>query len=876
MSQSIERIAVTHLAWIPDLCLRHDIRPDKILGDTPLDSMSSLSWSRYAEILATAGKYFSPDEIMTAEVFPDLDVFGGSALHPPSAFKLEDHYLSLFGPEGLIQTRFPIQSQWLNGGKKHLVLQFSMQPNFDRCPVLFYLIAAQMKQIALKLERSPVNIQMEESAEYTIIGIGYSNERSLGAGLKRLWKKLSAANSGHPSLQRIHVERERTNQALQQVKYDLLATQEIAKRNVRSFEQLGQLVQDTSWMMRGELIESVSPSVAELLGYSEAEFVRLRLKDLVAESHQSLVTGMLDQLNEDGSETTHQTIALNHKHLGEIWISLHATTIRNLDGQSMTWFIASDTNERERFQHQISEKENNFQAITDSALDAIITYDNECRIVYANPAASKVFGYPHHELMALNIKMLLPESLGGKTIRTIYRAASPASLSGVSLTGLHQARKLIPLEVSFAGHLESGELLTTCIIRDITNRTEQEVEKLALEAQVQAAQKMEAIGQLTGGIAHDFNNLLVAIVGYTELAERDPDPDSLARHLAEIRKAGERGRNMTQQLLTFSRKKTLALELIELDATLLDIRDFITRLLPSNIDVRFILESNNSQLMADETQLEQIIMNLAVNARDAMPKGGTLTIKTEATSNLLSIIVTDTGIGMNAQTQQKLFEPFFTTKAEGQGTGLGLSVVFGIVKQHEGHIDVASAPGGGTTFTISLPLSSAVQAPCANTSGSFDPSTSHHLTDGKGADIDTDLDIGTETILIVEDNEQVRRLASLILKGAGYQIHEAANGKQALAMISDDQHTFDAVLMNVILPKTPGLEVAAAIRLMHANIQIAFTSGYPDDHPHIQSVTNAGYLLIKKPFGTQQLRSDVRELFDVTLPSIATITADRS
>ncbi|MFT7221797.1 MAG: PAS domain S-box-containing protein, partial [Candidatus Azotimanducaceae bacterium] len=583
MGQSIERIAVTHLAWIAGLCIRHDIRPEKILGDTPLGSMTSLSWSRYAEILATAGKYFSPNELMTADAFSDLDVLGFSALHSPSAFKIEDHYLSLFGPEGLIQARFPIQSQRMDGGKKHLVLQFSMQPGFDRCPVLFYLIAAQMKQIARRLEQPSANLQMTESAQYTVIRISYANDSSLGAGLKRFWQKLSASNSGHSSLRRILVERERADQALQQVQYDLLETQNLARRNMRSFEQLGQLVQDTSWMMRGELIESVSPSVAELLGYSEAEFIRLRLKDLVAESHQSLVSGMLDQLNEDGSQTTHQTIALNHKHMGEIWISLHATTIRNLDGQSMTWFIASDTNERERFQHQISEKENNFQSITDSALDAIITYDNECRIVYANPSASKVFGYPHQELMSLNIKMLLPESLGGKTIRTVYRAESPASLSGLSLTGLHQARKLIPLEVSFAGHMESGELLTTCIIRDITNRTEQETEKLALEAQVQAAQKMEAIGQLTGGIAHDFNNLLVAIMGFTELAERDSDPAALSRHLSEIRKAGERGRNMTQQLLTFSRKKTPVRKLIGLDATLLDIRDFIARLLPSNI-----------------------------------------------------------------------------------------------------------------------------------------------------------------------------------------------------------------------------------------------------------------------------------------------------
>ncbi|MFT7219394.1 MAG: two-component system cell cycle sensor histidine kinase/response regulator CckA [Candidatus Azotimanducaceae bacterium] len=284
------------------------------------------------------------------------------------------------------------------------------------------------------------------------------------------------------------------------------------------------------------------------------------------------------------------------------------------------------------------------------------------------------------------------------------------------------------------------------------------------------------------------------------------------------------------------------------------------------MDVRFILESNNSHLMADETQLEQIVMNLAVNARDAMPEGGTLTIKTQAISNRVSISVTDTGIGMNAQTQQKLFEPFFTTKAEGQGTGLGLSVVFGIVKQHEGHIDVVSALGEGTKFEISLPLTSTVQGPCADKLGDSDPRRDHHPAVG----------IGTETILIVEDNEQVRQLASLILKGAGYQIFEAANGDQALAMISARRYDIDAVLMNVILPKTPGLEIAAAIRLMHPHIHIAFTSGYPNDHPHVQSVTNAGYLLIKKPFGTQQLRSEVRTLFDVAAASIDTITADHS
>lgn len=381
--------------------------------------------------------------------------------------------------------------------------------------------------------------------------------------------------------------------------------------------------------------------------------------------------------------------------------------------------------------------------------------------------------------------------------------------------------------------------------------------------QLQQSQKMEAVGRLAGGVAHDFNNLLTVITGYSDLSIRHlENGNPIRRNVEEIRKAGERAAALTRQLLAFSRKQVLQPKVLDMNSIIADMKIMMHRLIGEDFDLLTALEPSLGRVKADPNQVEQIILNLAVNARDAMPGGGKITIET-ANAELDStdvkrhmdvqpglyvmLAVRDNGCGISQEVQQRIFEPFFTTKEQGKGTGLGLSTVYGIVKQSDGHIWVDSEVGRGTTFKIYLPC------------------VEEALTNSESKAKSGELLYGKETILLVEDDELVRQMASDILKTVGYTILEAQHGGEALSICKQHQEPLDLILTDVVMPQMSGRELAERVALIRPKARVLYMSGYTDDAIVHHGVLDEGTPFLEKPFTPEALARKVREVLDASI-----------
>jgi len=409
---------------------------------------------------------------------------------------------------------------------------------------------------------------------------------------------------------------------------------------------------------------------------------------------------------------------------------------------------------------------------------------------------------------------------------------------------------------------ESGAPVCRMVISDITERKQAEAEREKLEEQLRASQKMEAIGTLAGGIAHDFNNLLSVILCCTDFAmARVREDDRTREDLLEVKKAGERAVALTRQLLAFSRKQVLQPVVLDLNQIAAGVEKMLRRILGEDIDYVQVLAPDLGKVRADPGQIEQVLMNLVVNARDAMPDGGKLTIETSnvdldeeyaarhvavKAGSYVRFAVSDTGCGMDAATQARIFEPFFTTKEQGKGTGLGLSTVYGIVKQSGGNIWVDSEPGHGTTFKIYLPR---------------EISAKLTATASKLAAVPTPL-TGTETILVVEDEEAIRDIAKRILREAGYTVLTAASPDDALMACKTRPGKIDLLLTDVVMPQMGGRVLAETLVVARPWIKVLYMSGYTDDAIVHHGTLNPGTHFIAKPFSAANLARKVREVLD--------------
>ncbi len=398
------------------------------------------------------------------------------------------------------------------------------------------------------------------------------------------------------------------------------------------------------------------------------------------------------------------------------------------------------------------------------------------------------------------------------------------------------------------------------LLAEVNERKSAQAELERSEEQLRQSQKMEAIGQLAGGVAHDFNNLLTAIVGHSELClQRLTPEDPFHRHIEEIRKSGERAASLTRQLLAFSRKQILQPEIIDLNQIVVDMSKMLQRLIGEDIDLRMALAADLGKVKADPNQIEQVLLNLSINARDAMPRGGRLTIETRnvdlseefardhvsvSPGEHIMLAVSDDGCGMDSETQAHVFEPFFTTKEVGKGTGLGLATVYGIVKQSEGTIWLYSEVGRGTTFKIYLPYA-----------------------EGPVEEVDVEADKfellqGTETVLLVEDEAIVRQMAAEILRDSGYHVLDAKNGPEALRLGRQHPGVIHLMLTDVVMPQMSGRELAEQLTPLRRDMKVLYMSGYTDDAIVHHGVLDEGTAFIGKPFTPRNLTRKVRELLD--------------
>jgi two-component system cell cycle sensor histidine kinase/response regulator CckA len=462
------------------------------------------------------------------------------------------------------------------------------------------------------------------------------------------------------------------------------------------------------------------------------------------------------------------------------------------------------------------------------------------RFVEANQAAVAHYGYTHEEFLCMTLADIRPPE-------DIARLKdSVASARGLALSGQWRHRlkdgRLIDVEVASHTISYGGRSAVLSVLQDITPRKQ-------LEEQLRQSAKMEAVGMLAGGIAHDFNNLLTIINGYSHIllgAIPAADPNHSA--VEQIMKAGERAATLTRQLLTYSRRQVLQPKVLNLNQLLAGMDAMLRRLIGEDIELRIAPARDIGQISADPGQIEQVIMNLAVNARDAMPRGGILTIETSLVElderyaatipgikpgKYVMLVVADNGTGMDAETRAHLFEPFFTTKAQGQGTGLGMTTVFGIVKQSGGAMHVASEPGQGTSVKVYLP---SIDQPAA-------------------VDMDTPVAQpvrGSETILLVEDDEQVRNLIRDTLRGDGYKVLDAPNAAEARRIAAAHKGPIHLLIADVVMPKEGGRDFAASLARRRPAIKVLFMSGYTEE------VVDSGF--IQKPFSPAALSSKVRDI----------------
>ena len=490
-----------------------------------------------------------------------------------------------------------------------------------------------------------------------------------------------------------------------------------------------------------------------------------------------------------------------------------------------------------------------YRVVVEQASDGIIIADPDGNFVEVNPRMLEMLGYSRAQFLESNLRDLVPKD---------DEARDPVRLD------LLRSGKIVRKERRFIrrdGSLLDVELGVTAledggiqaIVRDVSERNR-------LETQLRQSQKLEAVGRLAGGVAHDFNTLLMVILGHSDLAISTLSPnDRLRRDLEDVREAGARAAVLTSQLLAFSRKQVLQPKVLDCNTAIANMTKMLDRLISSNIEIVTKCDADLWRAKVDPGQLDQVILNLALNARDAMPLGGKLMIETAnrrfegeqfsgeqqiPPGHYVLLAVSDTGCGMDAETRSHLFEPFFTTKVQGKGTGLGLSTVYGIVRQSGGHIAVYSEPGHGTSVKVYLPRVAAAGESAA-------PSE-------EGAP----LPVGTETILIAEDEDRVRSLAVAVLTQQGYTVIEACNGDEALALAREYEGEIQLLLTDLVMPKMSGKELADEIRRHRPGIKVVLCSGYTGDTVMQQGVLDASIPFLQKPFTLRSLTVKVREVLD--------------
>ena len=630
------------------------------------------------------------------------------------------------------------------------------------------------------------------------------------------------------------------------------------RRNLVQREELFRLISENA----ADLIAVVdthgnriynSLSYTKVLGYSPEELSR---------------SSSFDQIHPDDKERVREAAAearitgvgrpleYRIRHKDGTWRVLDSTAsvIRNSKGEAAKMVVVNrDITERKRAVEALQRSEASFRSLVGDAPYGIFKADLAGKLLMVNPALEKMLGYKSRdELLAVNLASgIYRHPAEHQKISDLF--LRDQHVKDIELEWKRKDGNFITVRCSGSSVKDEGSAYIEVFTEDVTERR-------VLERQLRMAQKMEAVGRLSGGIAHDFNNLLGVIIGYTQVLKRNLVRGQASYEYAEeIEKAGQRAVSLIRQLLAFSRQQVLEPVILNLNTLVSDMEKMLPRLIGEDIQLKLTLDPVIGQVKADPGQIEQVVMNLAVNARDAMPDGGRLTIQTanaeldtafarehpgSVPGQYVMLAVGDTGTGMDPEIQAQIFEPFFTTKGRDKGTGLGLATVYGVVKQSNGYITVDSEKGKGASFKIYLPR---IEQPIA-------PSTQN---------IQTPLTVrGSETILLVEDAEPLRMLATLFLKENGYQVLSAADGSEAQQVAAQNSGPIHLLLTDVVMPGINGRVLAERLASSHPAMKVLYMSGYTDSFIAGHGVLEEGTHLLHKPITEEVLLRKVRELLD--------------
>jgi PAS domain S-box-containing protein len=547
------------------------------------------------------------------------------------------------------------------------------------------------------------------------------------------------------------------------------------------------------------------------------------------------------------------------------WMLARTCIVRDEAGAALrTVGITQDITERKQSIEELRASEERYRriaAIVEWSNDAIIGGELDGTITSWNRGATRLFGYEESEALQRRVDLILPEGLRVEAAGLLMRVQRGEVVEQHATVRRRKDGTNIEVLLTMSPvRADEGQVVgVSTIARDLTDQRQAESALRRAEQQLREAQKLEAVGLLAGGIAHDFNNMLSVIVGYVELVLESLAPsDPLRSDLLEVRKAGASAVSLTRQLLAFSRRQVLQPRVIDLNQIVLGLERMLRRLMPAHVALTFDLSAELGRVSADPGQIEQVIMNLALNARDAMVSAGTVTILTSniavsaAESEALNVpsgpyvvlSVSDTGGGIEQALRARIFEPFFTTKAKGKGTGLGLSTTLGIVRQSGGAVDLSSEVGIGTTFHIYLPRTERpVQATNSSPPAAGKPG-------------------GWETVLLVEDEEQVRALARTSLRREGYQVLESEDGEQALDVLHKYTGHIHLLLTDVVMPRMGGRELAARASALRPELKVLFMSGYAHDEVVSDGLAEVEIALLAKPITPSLLGRKVREVLD--------------
>lgn len=697
---------------------------------------------------------------------------------------------------------------------------------------------------------------LEKQGEIELVG-----EQSpiwLGVPLRAGDKTFGAMVVQHYSDPAAYGEREKAILEYVSSQLSLMIERKRAEEGLREseakFRALTETASSAILISRGDVFLYANPAAEGMLGYSSGELVGRNFWDTVHPEFRELVRTRREARLQGKAVPSRYEFKVVTKGGQQRWIDFTAAVI-DFGGSPAVLGTAFDITERVEAEKRLQESEANYRSLVDGAPYGIYRADHADRFLSVNPALVQMLGYPSEA-------DLLLASLSAD----VYRDPEELEEFKRNCWGRERFEAVeadwkrkdgAPIIVRLGGRTVQDEKSRLAYMEVMA---EDVTERRTLEKQLQQAHKMEAVGRLAGGIAHDFNNLLMVIRGHSELLRQRLGLENPSRaSVSEIEKASDRAASLTQQLLAFSRKQMIQPRVLDLNDVLADMESMLRRLIGEQIELITVSRPDLGRIRADQGQIEQILLNLVINARDAMPQGGKLIIETgdaeldEAyvrshqgarAGSYIMLVVSDTGMGMDKETQSQIFEPFFTTKEMGKGTGMGLSTVYGIVKQSDGYIAVYSEVRQGSTFKVYFPRVDAkpeiisAPEPSARAAG------------------------GTETILLVEDEEPLRRLVSDYLEGNGYRVLAAASGREAIQLVDAHPGKIDLLVTDVVMPGMSGRDLVERLSAARPDLKTVYMSGYTDEAIAQHGVLEPGIILLQKPFTLSSLTQKLREVLE--------------